>query len=336
MVTLHTYPRETLAQEIFGDDKSLKLEASPLVVSLATQPGTSVTTKIKIKNGGQISEDIRVGLMKFGAYGDKGAPVLMERESGDEYFDWISFSENKFTLYPEESKIITATIKVPREASFGYYYAVTFARDSGGDSTKSGETALVGSVASLILLEAKVPNAKREVELVDFSIGHGVYEFLPTSFDIKVKNVGNVHLVPTGNVFIESESVKDLAILPINPASGSVLPSTNRVFNVKWKDGFPTSVEKTKAGKVILDKNNKAVEELMWDIKDVNKFRFGRYHASLVLTYDDGTRDQVIESKISFWVIPWRILAAVAVVVIIMLAGVYSIVRSIFSPPRSR
>lgn len=337
LIVFYTHPNSAFSQEISGDDKSLKLEVSPLVTNLSAKPGTTISTKIKLKNGNSKTENIRIGLMKFGAYGEKGSPRLEERGSSDAYLDWMNFSEDSFTLYPEESKIITATINVPNEASFGYYYAVTFSRSSGVESMKTQKTALVGSIASLILLEADVPNAKREVELVDFEVDQRIHEFLPVSFDIRIKNTGNVHVIPAGNVFIEggNDGAEDLDILPINPASGNVLPSTSRVFTVKWTDGFPINSDKVKDGKVVYDKNNKVMTQLAWDTKKVDKFRFGRYHANLLLTYDDGTRDQVIESQLSFWIIPWRIFSVAAILILLMLAGVYSIIRPIISPHKS-
>jgi hypothetical protein len=267
--------------------------------------------------------------MKFSAYGDEGKPRLLDREKGDDYFDWVTFSENEFTLNPNEWKTITATISVPQAAAFGYYYAVTFSRKNedipGGQRT----TKVVGATATLVLLEVRVPNAVRNIEVLDFSTPRQIYEFLPVKFSIKLKNKGNVHVIPTGNIFIDRfGETKDVAILTVNELKGNVLPDSNRVFDSSWQDGFPVYVEKTNGDKVVItDKAGKPITQLKWDFSQVPKLRWGKYTANLLLVYDDGTHDVPIEGKLSFWVMPWRIIGGGLVFLMLVLAGLFSIIK---------
>lgn len=146
-------------------DQGLRLVTSPLPINLVTEPGTSISTDLKVKNGGTEEERLQVTLMKFRAYEDSGKPQLLEREAGDDFLDWVHFSEPNFTLAPNEWKTITATFDVPKEASFGYYYAFVFSRAGEETTIKEKETTLVGGTAVLVLLEARVPNALRQVEV---------------------------------------------------------------------------------------------------------------------------------------------------------------------------
>ena len=150
------------------DDGGLILVTSPLPINLVTEPGNHHHGPAG-KNGGTKTEKLTVGLMKFGAFGDEGKPKLVDREPGDAFFDWVTFSQSSFDAAPNEWKTITATIKVPESAAFGYYYAVTFGRAQ--DETPSGprQTAIVGATATLVLLEVRVPNAKREIEVGEFA-----------------------------------------------------------------------------------------------------------------------------------------------------------------------
>ena len=110
------------------DEGALNLVTSPIPISLITEPGSTVSADLRVKNGGTKTETLKVNLMKFAAYGEEGKPKLVDRETGDDFFDWISFSEKSFDVAPNEWKTITATLKVPKTAAFGYYYAVTFSR----------------------------------------------------------------------------------------------------------------------------------------------------------------------------------------------------------------
>ena len=311
-------------------DGSLQLVTSPLPINLTTTPESTVSAQLKIKNGGEQVEDLQIGLMKFSAFGDNGNPRLMDKEIGDDYFDWIKFSENEFTLNSNEWKTITATITVPQQAAFGYYYAVTFSRKNEEIPEGPRSTKVVGATATLILLEVRVPNAIRDIEVLDFSTPQMVYEFLPISFNIKLKNKGNVHVVPRGNIFIDHwGEKKDTAILSVNELGGNVLPDSNRIFDSSWTDGFPVYQERTDGDKVVMTNSaGKPVMQLKWDFSQVPKLRWGKYTANLLLVYDDGKRDVPIEGQLSFWVMPWRIIAGGLVVVVLVLTGLFSIVRT--------
>jgi hypothetical protein len=313
--------------QVLATDGGLNLVVSPLPINLVTEPGSTVSAQLKIKNGGLQPETLEAGLMKFSAYGDEGKPRLTDREKGDDYFDWVSFSEKDFILNPNEWKTITVNITVPKTAAFGYYYAVTFSRKNEEIPGGPRATKVIGATASLILLEVRVPSAVRDIEVLDFSTPKKVYEFLPITFSIKLKNKGNVHVAPKGNIFIDRwGEKKDVAILDINDLQGNVLPDSNRIFESEWSDGFPVYQEKSDGNRVITDRKGNPVEELKWDFSQVPKLRWGKYTASMLLVYDDGQKDVPIEGKLTFWVVPWRIIGGVAVVLLLMLVGLRSVV----------
>jgi hypothetical protein len=289
-------------------------------------PGTSVSAQIKIKNDGIGEENIKVSLMKFKADEATGTPMLAERESGDDFFDWVVFSENNFPLPTNEWKTITTTFNVPKTASFGYYYAIVFSRAE--ESVPKGErqTVITGGTATLVLLEVIVPDAKREVEVTSFTADKRIYEFLPATFTVKLRNTGNVHIAPRGNIFINIGDKKDIAILEINPNKGSILPNSPREFSEKWSDGFPYYGTRQADDRIVLDETGKAVQELKWNFGEMSKLRWGKHTAKLLLYYDDGERDVPIESEISFWVIPWRLIfGALGILFVLFFAGRLSV-----------
>ena len=313
-----------------AEDTGLNLVTSPLPINLITEPGATVSAQLKVKNGGTKTEQLKVGLMKFSSYGEEGKPMLLDREKGDDFFDWVSFSENSFDVVPNEWKTITATFNIPKTAAFGYYYAITFSRAEGEKPTGPRQTKIVGATATLVLIEVRVLNAKREVEVLEFSSDHKFYEFLPLTFSVKLKNKGNVHVAPRGNIFIDRGKTHDMAILEINPDKGNILPDSNRIFETKWTDGFPLYVEKTKDGKTVLDEKGSIVKTLKWDFSQAHKLRWGRYSANMLLVYDDGKRDQTIEGKVSFWIIPWRLMGGGIVIAVFMLIGLQSTVKKLW------
>lgn len=298
----------------------LNLMTSPLPLNVVTKPGQTVTADIRVKNNSTRPEQLKVELLKFGAAGDTGRPQLQEREPQDLYFNWVSFSETNFNAEPNVWKTIKMTVKTPKEAAFGYYFAVLFTR-AVPDRPTDGASGVEGGVASLVLLNVDAPGAKRQAEVAELIATQKVYEFLPATFKIKLRNSGNVHVAPAGSLFIKRGDTQ-VATLNFNEERGNILPGTNRTFEIGWEDGFPVYVERTEEGK--------KTRTLKWDYGELQKLRFGKYTATLVAVYDDGQRDVPVEAVVSFWVIPWRILGVIFLILLLVGAGVWAFMRFVW------
>lgn len=300
---------------------------SPLPIKIATQPGKTVESELRIKNQGTLAEGIKVGLMKFGATGDTGQPNLFDLTPRDNYASWVHFSPSEFVAQPNVWITVKMTINVPADAALGYYLAVTFS-----PSNQPGArdvTNLKGSAATLVLLDVKSANEKRSLKLVDFSTDHKLYEYLPSTFRIKLRNDGNIYLPPVGNIFIQRGNTT-VDTIDFNTAGGSVLPKSNRVFSLPWKNGFPHYQDVLVNGKPVNDKHGHPKQNLKWDFTQVNKFRFGKYTAKLLIAYDDGSHDVPLESTLTFWVIPWKLLIVGLLLLAAIGFGLFTVLRSIY------
>ena len=304
-------------------DGSFNLVVSPLPAAIEAKPGMTVTTDLKLKNAGSATEKIKIDLMKFGAEGEDGTPKLLDIEPADEFIKWVTFSENKFEAEPNVWKNIKMNIAVPADAAYGYYYAVVFSRDNVQPQPQKAN--LLGAVASLVLLNVDAPGAKREAKLTEFSMPKKMYEFLPTEFTIRMQNSGNVHVAPRGNIFIYKGG-DNQGMLEVNQNKGFILPDAFRKFDAKWEDGSPVYRIKTADGKVSLDKNGKQQSYLDWDSFKLSKLRMGKYTANITMVYNDGKYDVPVQGTVSFWVIPWRIIGVLLLIVILVLGGLYTLV----------
>lgn len=221
-----------------GTRPPLDLMTSPLPLNITTKPGVPVTADIRVKNNGNQTETLKVELLKFGANGNSGQPQIQERTPRDLYFNWVQFSENTFNAEPNVWKTVRMKISPPKEAAFGYYYAVLFSRATPGKAA-NGQSAVEGGVASLVLLNVDAPGSRRQAEVVSMQATHKVYEFLPAEFSVDIKNSGNIHLSPTGSMFIKRGN-EQVAAMDFNNEQGNILPGTDRSFSIDWNDGFPS------------------------------------------------------------------------------------------------
>src|SRR6185369_6642762 len=88
------------------DDGTFNIITSPLPISLSGKPGSTLSADIKVKNGSTHPEKLKVTLMKFSAYGEEGKPAIAEREKGDDYFDWVTFTPQTFDAPQNEWQTI--------------------------------------------------------------------------------------------------------------------------------------------------------------------------------------------------------------------------------------
>lgn len=322
-IALFALPRAGAQQE----NDRLDITTSPLPINLRTDPGETVSTELRVRNNGISPERLQVGLLKFGANDTSGQPRLADREPGDDYFDWVSFSEDQFTAEPNVWKTITMTIDVPDSAGLGYYYAVTFTRAQ--DAQAEEGASVHGGTAVMVLLEVYSPNAKRAIEISAFSASRSVYEFLPAEFSMEFNNTGNIHLIPAGSIFITRGS-QQVAVLPVNDGKGNVLPASSRVFTAAWHDGWPKYVDIEENGRMVKNDDGTPKRRLDWSLSNAGPLRFGKYKATLLAVYDDGQRDVPVEAVLTFWVIPWRIIFFGLAILALIMVGPAMLIRRAF------
>lgn len=301
----------------------LQLTTSPLPISLKTKPGQAVSANLRVQNSGSQTENLKIDLYKFRAFGDSGKPQLIDREPGDSFFDWVSFSRDRIRAEPNVWNTVRMTINVPNSAAFGYYYAVVFSRAGQAEPAEEGQTAFVGGSATLVLLDVQVPGAKRTVEVTSFRADHKINEYLPVTFSVSLRNTGQVHVAPLGNIFI-FKGDKQVGMIGLNQEGGNVLPASSRTFTAGWTDGFPVFQPRASESGIELDDEGRPKMSLKWDISRAGKFRIGPYSAKLVMAFNDGKRDVPVEGNLSFWVLPWKLLLIVLFVLLAILFGLWS------------
>lgn len=305
-IFIAVFPLQASAQS-----NPINLTLSPISIQLESKPGAQLTSQIRIRNNGKEDESLMLSLGTFIADSTGENPKLIDAKENDNFIEWLKFENNQINVAPGEWKQIPFTIDVPSEAVYSYNYAIFVTRSNETKSLENAETLIKGSPAILVLLNIDSPEAKKEIVLESFKSTNWFVESLPYEFDIAIKNTGNVYVSPFGNIFIDGQNKKDIAVLPVNPNSNVILPSTQREYRIKWDDGFPIKGD----GFLGFD----------WDFSKTDRFRFGRYTAHVILVYDNGERDIATESTLTFWVIPWKILSGGLVISLFALYGIWSI-----------
>ena len=261
-------------------------------------PGESIVKNITITN--------RIGkTMKFklttedlkGTDNSQQPVVLMGDEEGPYSLkNFIQPEINEFSLETGEKIIVPVKISVPIDAEpRGHYGALIVSNEpevmsDGKSSDAQGKAHIISRIGSLFLLRIN-GEGKEEGSLQDFKIigpRKYFYEKNPQGFEIAFKNSGNVHLVPYGKVTIKNLFGRNVGEIPVD--AYFALPDSVRYREILWGD---------------------------------SGFSVGRYTANLSLY--QGYGNEYDESKIAFWIIPWKILLAVFFGLVIFVSLIYYI-----------
>ena len=254
----------------------------PGKTEIFVNPGETVTKNITITN--RIGKTMKFKLTTEDMVGtnDAKSPIkLMGDEQGPYSLkNFIVPEINEFSLDQGEKISIPVKVSVPSDAEPRGYYGALIVSDEPDvidSQTKDaeGNARLVSRIGSLFLLRIN-GEGKESGSLENFKLlgpAKAFYENRPSGFEILFKNDGNVHLVPHGIITIKNILGKEVAEIPVDAYFS--LPGSIRYREVLWGEGSG----------------------------------LGRYTANLSLYKGYGNDN--VNSSISFWIIPWKILVAV-------------------------
>jgi hypothetical protein len=299
---------------------------SPVFFDLSVNPGDTITNKVRIRNNTNSPLPIRLSVQKM--TGDVNGDLTLKDDPTDTSLSWIKFDQETFVAAPLEWTDVPFTIAVPTDAAYGYYFAINFTQDNTSTLKKTGAI-ITGAAAVPILLNVKKEGAKLDGKLLSLTVDKGFYEYPPVKFSTVFENTGNVHIRPTGNIFIKDWLGNQVATLTVNDTQGAIIPGLKKTFTSSWDDGFITVEPKTEGGNPVLDKNGKAETELKFRFDKILDLRIGRYTASELMVVSTASRDIPFTIETTFFVFPWKVVIGAILIIIFAAIGFYSTIRNI-------
>jgi len=260
-------------------------------------PGQTETRNISITS--RIDKPVKFRLSAEDMVGssDGESPVKLLGDEKGPYSikDFMKPEITEFTLNLGEKITIPVKVSVPVDAEpRGYYGALIVSNEpevngEGQTEVTQGKTRIVSRIGSLYFLRIN-GEGKESGNLENFKISGPskiFYENRPKGFEIAFKNTGNVHLVPHGIITIKNILGRDVGAIPVDAYFS--LPDSTRYREVLWGEGTG----------------------------------LGRYTANLSLYPGYGNTNQ--DASVAFWIIPWKILLATFVGLIVVVTFFYYI-----------
>jgi hypothetical protein len=266
-------------------------------------PGTTKTLDIFVTNLTSVSAQLRGAVNDFVASRDEsGHPdiLLDETQSAPshslkQYVDPIG----GFTLAPGAQKNIKVTIRVPKGAAGGGYYGAIrfFPQQATGDKSLN----LTASVGTIVLLKVNgAITEKMTVTGFDVRRGDNAAFFFTGSKGltntVRFRNEGNVQLEPFGKMQLKrfGTVVGEFEVNTLDP-KGNVLPDSVRRFDTQLK----------------------------------NVGSFGKF--TLEGNFGYGSTGQLLTAKATFYVVPVTLLVIVGIVLLLLVAAIFTLPRMVRS-----
>jgi len=281
-----------------GTQQSMLTAIPPRTEVFSVKPGETVQTTIRVRNSSNVQQKVMTTAEDFYIDEDGKTPIPLPEKAAASIrwslAQWITLAPNSTTLAAGETSQINVVIEVPENAHPGGHYAMILHTPS----ADSGSTALVESdsisavqqrVGTLVYLIVE-GDIQENAFIRNVKMPSWV-EFGPTPVEFDIDNQSDIHITPVTSVSVQNMFGKTVETLEVQ--SQNIFPQTKRLFS--------SQIEK------------------VWGL--------GPYTATITAGY--GTHGKVVSATTVFWMIPYRILLAIGVVLLALLGIVTAIRRYI-------
>jgi len=288
-------PIENLA-EITGT--SIELTAIPPRLgddgTLTGDPGTTIQAQVRVRNnsGESISVDTLVEDFIIGDDGVTPVAVDVQPNSLWSLASWIQVGNARNTIAPFGSATIPIIIQVPDTALPGGRYAMIMHQPASvADRDTSGETAGKTGISQRVgtLVYFRVNGEIKEAASIRNIKIPFLTEFGPVPISFEIENMSDIHIQPMSKITIKNMIGQTSEVLEVS--TKNVFPYTSRSFETEW--------------------------DRVWG--------FGRYTATIDASY--GSQGKVAQAVFSFWLVPYKLIIAIFMVLIAVVGIVVAVRR---------
>lgn len=293
------------------------MSAKPIYAQTGLSIGASPTSKVLELDAGEVYSDeivfwnLSEGTNTYVVYikgfrqieNQPGTAIILTDEEDEVAIysasKWVKVDRKEVELEPNKNVKVKYTISVPKNATDGEYNVEIFLISK--NNIDANGTVAYTSLASGMPILIKVGDEFVEnAELLRFATDKKTYEKPNVNFETKIKNLGDTHITPTGEIVIQNIFRQEVARISFNANRQSLLRDNIGNYQDNWSiPGYLTA-----------DK----------------KIAIGPMKANLLVTYRSYQPGfATLSSKATFWIIPWKWI--IGIFVVALTATIYKVTR---------
>lgn len=270
--------------------QDISLVVSPPRTDLEIKPGETLQKTIKVTNTSETELILSAVPIDFIVTDDAGTPIKVTTEASGRFLasPWFTLETSELVVPPKDTAQLTVVITAPQDALPGGHYAGIFFEPKERKGEKKTVSYTTAQVGSLFALNV-AGDINYDAVIKDFSVKNYLSEFGPIDFTLTLENQSDTHITPESSIKITD--MLGRSVEPIKLNSVNIFPFTSRTQNARW--------------------------DQIWG--------FGKYVATVTVVY--GPTGAVTSRDLPFYIIPYRLIAAILVVLLVILATGISIKR---------
>ncbi|MDP3994723.1 MAG: hypothetical protein Q8P91_02750 [bacterium] len=279
---------------VYAQDR-LPLVVAPARQQIAIDPGKKESLIIKFFNESEVPVSGIIKAVDFIVKGSDGKPILLEENpvlpATGRYSasNWIKLPYERAAIPAGAVLKVQFDINVPQDALAGGRYVAVYFEQTGYDIGTSatlfrqGESAVSPRIVGLVNIKVNGP-VTEGASVQKFS-APGFAEYGPVTVSTEIFNSGNYHITPQGQISLFDFMGREIAVVPLEEKN--IFPDSSRTYE-------------TEIGPKLL---------------------LGKFKLTLNAAY--GETGQALTASAYIWIIPWKMILAVVLGIIIIITLVY-------------
>ena len=287
LLLLATYSILSTPMPVSAADISIVV--SPPRTDIDLNPGATSQKTIKVTNTGTTELILDAQVYDFLVNNDEGTPIKVTENASGRFLasPWFTLDSTELVIPPKDTAQIIVQIAAPKDALPGGHYAGVYFTQKNHRGEKQTISYTTAQVGSLYAINIS-GDINYDAVIKNFSTSQNTYEFGPVDFSYSIENQSDTHIHPISS--IEIYNMLGVKLATLTPDSINIFPFSSRTTSTRWNS--------------------------VWG--------FGQYKAKLVVTYGPGL---TTNRDLNFWILPYRLIAAILVVFLVLLATIISVRR---------
>jgi hypothetical protein len=274
-----------------------EITISPAIIEQAVEPGASYNFSLNITNHDGSPEDLfYADVHNIKNVTEFGEPIFSDdigEKTGFEMASWIEISAGAVRVKKDQTKSLPFTVLIPKNASPGWHAAAIFIGNN--PSKANGVNTSSIDYKTAVIISFRVAGAvSDELQINKFSTGGYIFPSPNVNFEVTLENTGNALQRPIGVIEITDHFGQKVVNINLNEKQNAVIPGGLRTFNSSWEG---------------------------------DRMSFGRYKASLALSYGFENSYKTAARETYFWILPAKIISLTVGTLLLLALLIYIFVK---------